>query len=195
LAAVRHEIRTDSMGAGETRGGPGVVWHVRPQGTGQVDNYAYGDGMRNPPFGVFGGKAADGGALYRLNTDGTRTFFSMIGYFRVREGEAWISLSTGGGGYGNPLRRAPEKVRDDVRDGFVSLTAARTEYGVVLDAETLTIDDAATAALRRSRLVAEAPAIIVPDRADAGDFYRRLMQPGDRFELDPRPAVEAAWTL
>ena len=138
------EVRVDSMGAGKTRGGPGLTFRVEPRGTGQVDNYPYGDGMFNPPFGVYGGQPGDGGALYRNNADGTRTFFSMISYFRVREGESWVAESTGGGGYGDPLERDAERVRTDVRNGFVSFESAHRDYGVVLDHATLEIDVAAT---------------------------------------------------
>lgn len=195
LMALQHEVRIDSMGAGTTRGGPGVIWRVTPVGTGQVDNYAYGDGMLNPPFGVLGGRPGDGGALYRVNKDGTRTFFSMIGYFRVCEGEAWVSLSTGGGGYGSPLERDPERVRDDVRDGFISLRSANAEYGVVLESVTLHVDDDATASLRKALRRDQSSQLIAPTTPGAGNYYQQLLQPGDHFELDPRPSIEAAWTL
>ena len=42
-----------------------------------------------------------------------------------------IVRTAGGGGWGNPLERDPEKVRMDVMEGFVSVEAARSEYGVV----------------------------------------------------------------
>ena len=41
-----------------------------------------------------------------------------------------------------------EKVREDVRQGYVSLESARLDYGVVLDPETLEADKDATAKLR-----------------------------------------------
>jgi N-methylhydantoinase B len=190
----RHELRTDSMGAGRTRGGPGVTFHVEPRGTGQIDNYPYGDGMSNPPFGLFGGLPGDGGALYRTNADGTRTFFSMIGYYRVREGEAWVALATGGGGYGDPFERDPEKVVRDVRDGLVSREAAERDYGVVLTDGGVAVDVAATAqrrgAGRRDRLPT-----IQPLTPDAGAFHRGLMRPGDGFELNAHPPTDADLTL
>ena len=43
-----------------------------------------------------------------------------------------IVRTAGGGGWGNPLERDPEKVRMDVQEGFVSVEAARNDYGVVL---------------------------------------------------------------
>jgi N-methylhydantoinase B len=191
----RHEVRTDSMGAGRTRGGPGLTFHVESRG-GQVDNYGYGDGMANPPHGLFGGRPGDGGALYRINADGAQTFFSMICYFRVRDGESWVALSTGGGGYGDPLERDPARVQTDVRHGFVSLGAARREYGVVLHAQTLEIDHAATAALR-TRLAAERgdPAPIVPTEPATGTYFRALMGPDDTYELNPQPSQDADFTL
>jgi len=193
--ALQHEVRTDSMGAGKTRGGPGLIWHVAPLGTPQVDNYGYGDGMFNPPFGLFGGKPSDGGAVYRINKDGTRTFFSMIGYFRVREGESWVGLSTGGGGYGNPLERDPELVRIDVRDGFISLQSAETDYGVVLNSTTLEVDHGATQQLRKELVRRQPVELIVPISADFATYYKQLMEPGDMFELNPRPPADVVWTL
>ncbi|HTY54992.1 MAG TPA: hydantoinase B/oxoprolinase family protein, partial [Candidatus Binataceae bacterium] len=195
LLARRQELRTDSMGTGKTRGGPGIEWEVSPRGTGQVDNYAYGDGMFNPPFGLFGGSAGDGGAIYRTNRDGTRTFYSAIAYFRVSEGESWTTLSTGGGGYGDPLERDPELVQVDVRDEIISLAAARDQYGVVLDPKTLKLDLHATEQLRKELAKSRTHVLIVPATADYATYYKTLMRPGDRFELNPRPTSDSNWTL
>jgi N-methylhydantoinase B len=62
-----------------------------------------------------------------------------------------VELNTGGGGgYGNPDEREPERVRTDVLDGYVSREAAARDYGVVLD-DALAVDGAATAELRAAR--------------------------------------------
>ena len=58
-------------------------------------------------------------------------------------------MTGGGGGYGSPLERKPESVRDDVRAGYVSAQAARTIYGVALAGSELQIDAKETARLRR----------------------------------------------
>jgi N-methylhydantoinase B len=55
----------------------------------------------------------------------------------------------GGGGFGDPLRRAPARVAEDVREGLVSREAARANYGVALDPEG-NVDAAETAKLRAS---------------------------------------------
>ena len=58
-----------------------------------------------------------------------------VGMFQVKEDEDWVAFANGGGGYGDPLERDPEAVREDVRSTITSLKAARGEYGVVLNAE------------------------------------------------------------
>jgi len=65
--------------------------------------------------------------------------------------------TNGGGGWGNPLERDPERVRVDVRDEYVSIQGAFEQYGVVVvgdpqsDPEALVVDEAATS-LRRAEL-------------------------------------------
>jgi len=62
----------------------------------------------------------------------------------LKLGDSATIRGGGGGGYGDPTEREPEKVREDVYQGYVSFGAARDTYGVVLDPETLAIDAAAT---------------------------------------------------
>jgi N-methylhydantoinase B len=52
-----------------------------------------------------------------------------------------------GGGYGDPLDRTPEQVREDVLDDFCTIEHARNAYGVVLT-DSLDVDQAATDARR-----------------------------------------------
>ena len=59
----------------------------------------------------------------------------------------------GGGGFGDPLERPAERVLADVRSGYVSLEAARRDYGVVVHQQgrRFELDAEATAALRQGR--------------------------------------------
>jgi N-methylhydantoinase B len=70
-------------------------------------------------------------------------------------GEAFKYVYGGGGGWGDPLARDPERVREDVLDELVSLEAARRDYGVVLtgslEALDLMVDTVATRRLRAER--------------------------------------------
>jgi N-methylhydantoinase B len=62
-------------------------------------------------------------------------------------GDIILIQGPGAGGYGDPTRRAVEAVIEDVRRGFISRDAARTDYGVVLNAG-LDVDALATARMR-----------------------------------------------
>jgi N-methylhydantoinase B len=72
-------------------------------------------------------------------------------------GDRMRFMLSGGGGYGSPLEREPERVRDDVLADLISIDAAREDYGVVIDPATLRIDAAATRAerARRTQVAAE----------------------------------------
>ena len=50
----------------------------------------------------------------------------------VREDETVLSLTTGGGGYGSPLERAPARVQCDLDEGWISRRRAEQVYGVVV---------------------------------------------------------------
>ena len=62
-------------------------------------------------------------------------------------GDEILYLADGGGGYGSPLERDVEKVRNDVIDGYVSIEAARKSYGVVIN-EDMEINQEETERLR-----------------------------------------------
>jgi N-methylhydantoinase B len=70
---------------------------------------------------------------------------------QLKPGDAFKIRSGGGGGYGSPLERPPERVADDVRQGYVTLKAATDLYGVVLDPATFVVDVAATERLRAAK--------------------------------------------
>ena len=57
----------------------------------------------------------------------------------------------GGGGFGDPRARDPERVRTDVIEGYVTLDHAKSDYGVVLNPKDFSIDQAATGKLRAER--------------------------------------------
>lgn len=63
-------------------------------------------------------------------------------------GETFMFESTSGGGWGSALERSTATVLDDVLDEYIALNAARKHYGVVIDATSMTVDDAATKQLR-----------------------------------------------
>jgi mannose-6-phosphate isomerase-like protein (cupin superfamily) len=60
-----------------------------------------------------------------------------VNALRLEPGSMFRLETGGGGGFGNALEREPERVREDVLDGYVTLEGAERDYGVVLDPETL----------------------------------------------------------
>jgi N-methylhydantoinase B len=71
----------------------------------------------------------------------------------LAEGEGFLVETAGGGGFWNPLERAPERVLADVRSGYVSREAAQRDYGVVIHQQgrRFSLDVEATSALRQGR--------------------------------------------
>jgi N-methylhydantoinase B len=65
-----------------------------------------------------------------------------------KRGDLVRIYAAAGGGWGDPLERDIDRVLDDVKDGFVSLDAALTRYGVVVDPDSLTADISGTEARR-----------------------------------------------
>jgi len=70
---------------------------------------------------------------------------------RLNAGDSITLRAGGGGGFGAPSERDPERVASDVRQGYVSHAAAADAYGVVIDPKTLEVDHVATRQRRRAK--------------------------------------------
>jgi len=144
------ELRQDSGGAGQYRGGLGLATRVRNlvEGYWNIHN---GGRTRCRPWGLWGGgEGAGPDCRLRQPTDADLTSMEMFRRWSPA-GATALLLTAGGGGWGDPLERDPARVAQDVLEGYVSLTAARDHYGVILDPTTLAIDHAATTALRAAQ--------------------------------------------
>jgi N-methylhydantoinase B len=142
-------LRPDSAGPGDNRGGLGAIYEIEALAEGGAEVFLLGERGKYPPFGVNGGKAA---ALNRFawQTDGGEAsppLVSKVTDVHIRRGQRVRLMTPGGGGFGGPAARDPERVARDVRLGYVSAEAARRDYQVVLAADG-TPDLAATQALR-----------------------------------------------
>lgn len=128
LVQHRRELRSDSGGAGRYRGGLGQLTSVGTRGDTTWSVVAQIDRTRFAGQGLNGGQP---GALgeFRVGADATPQPKAM---FSLAPGERVQLNPPGGGGYGNPYDRPAEQVLDDVVNGYVSITAAEREYGVVV---------------------------------------------------------------
>jgi N-methylhydantoinase B len=88
---------------------------------------------------------------------GAYVFYADVPIRDTERGAIYRYRTNGGGGWGDPLDRAPERVVRDVRDGYVSIEGAARDYGVVVhgdpdrDPEGLVLDAEATARIRDER--------------------------------------------
>lgn len=144
----RYELCPDSAGAGRNRGGWGTWFEFRVKEPETVITARGMERFRFRPWGLAGGRAARlRNSAWVRTADGQERDLGRIDVLRAQPGDVVRFISTGGGGYGDPLTREAEAVEADVRSGLLSAELARQDYGVVLTAEGR-VDEAATGAAR-----------------------------------------------
>jgi N-methylhydantoinase B len=148
---TRFELVTDSGGPGEFRGGLGVAVEYKflSRGSGMVNS----EGIK--PWGLAGGLGAPEAGVTIVYPDTEKELrLGKASDLPLAKGDRVISITAGGGGYGYPWRRNPEKVLWDVKNGYVSPRAAEETYGVVFSPDKK-VDTEAT---RQRRATLEAAA-------------------------------------
>lgn len=148
IRILEQRIIPDTEGAGRFRGAPGALLEYGPVDCSLVVMYL-SDGSVNPAMGVRGGLPGACARQYKRTTSGELIPLDACGHVELNDGEMILSMSCGGGGYGSPGERDPERVRHDVSEGWITAERARLVYGVVLDDEG-NIDIASTRKLRGS---------------------------------------------
>ena len=146
---TRYELVPDSEGPGRFRGGLGLrrdyMFPVETTFT------VLADRDRAGPRGLFGGEPGSK-SVYALirNQDSERTedHLSSKTTVELQPGDVISYRTSGGGGYGSPFDRDPERVLDDVLQGKLSVERARDRYGVEIDLATSSVDSSTTRELR-----------------------------------------------
>jgi N-methylhydantoinase B len=144
-------VRTDSGGPGKFRGAPGLRVVYGPKKDPMTSIYLI-DGHHNPPRGVRGGSSGAPASAVKIDREGTEIPLPPISVEVLRAGEFIVGNDSGGGGYGDPLERDPQRVLHDVIEKWVSPEQAQSVYGVVLAERDgrLAVDSAATAQKRKT---------------------------------------------
>jgi len=195
--ADEFQIKQDSPGPGKWRGGAGVIKaSTLLEAENTVISYIC-DRERAVVWGVEGGLPSmpHGLMIEHADTGEEKWLGSVFSNYKIKSGDRFTRPTAGGGGYGDPLERDPERVRQDVIDEYVSVKRAELDYGVVIkviDADMLDyeIDEAATEKARahiRQNRVGWA-------RMDP-EIVSRMYQNGEIDELDAvrRYAVILDW--
>lgn len=143
-------LRPDSGGPGTYRGGLGAIYEIELLEK-QADVFLFGERGKFAPPGVVGGGKAAPNVFHYEQDDGEHTppmVSKMVG-IHIERGQKLRLETPGGGGYGAPFERAPERVARDVAQGFVSREKALSDFGVVVSADGL-LDIEATSTRRET---------------------------------------------
>jgi N-methylhydantoinase B len=138
LRVRRYELRPDSGGAGEFRGGVGLRRDIEIRGD-RATVSLLAERHESQPYGLVGGEPGASGAAFLLSSDGERgsaeegdADAERLPAKVVRELDAGEVLSVrtpGGGGYGDPSDRDESAIRRDLRLGKLTPERAREVYG------------------------------------------------------------------
>jgi N-methylhydantoinase B/oxoprolinase/acetone carboxylase alpha subunit len=155
----RFDLLPDSAGPGRHRGGLGSAFEVRFLGDGfvAIETSRTIEGSK----GVNGGGQSIPQRIKRVDASGNVVTVGGLDEqgtwknpirapFTFAPGECFRFEATGGGGWGDPLLRPMQEVLDDVLDEYISIEAARRDYGIVLSETGDKVDEAATARQREA---------------------------------------------
>jgi N-methylhydantoinase B len=151
IVVERFELLRDSAGPGTFRGGCGIRRDMRfLADEGKLTNLA--DRQRFAPYGLAGGRPGARGRTV-INPGPGEEIVPGKASREFAYGDVISFQQSGAGGYGDPFARDPARVLEDVLDDYVSVEAARVDYGVVITGEglDLRVDEAATRDARAGR--------------------------------------------
>jgi N-methylhydantoinase B len=145
VEVLENSFLPDTGGPGEHRGGVSIRRTMRFTEDEAVLQVR-ADRQSHPPFGLAGGRPGAPGANVLHPGEAQEAKLASKLTITLRRGEKFRHDLPGGGGYGDPRRRDPARVLEDVRQGFVTAAGAARDYSVVIVGDR--VDAAATQALR-----------------------------------------------
>ena len=128
IRILRYELRQDSGGAGQHRGGLGIEREY--EFLSPVFITFSLERKVTPPWGLGGGQDGAVNGVEITSRDGSVRHVRKATQHPIAEGEIVRIMTGGGGGWGPPSKRASEAIERDIREGYVSAAAARRDYGV-----------------------------------------------------------------
>jgi N-methylhydantoinase B len=137
-----YSLRPDSCGAGEFRGGLGLIRQYRLLAEEAVLQIR-ADRHAHAPYGLFGGQPA-APCVNILDPEGESTVLPAKITRTIGRNVVVRHEQAGGGGYGDPLKRSLELIRDDLSNGKITADYAAQYHGIVFAEDGCTIDSSAT---------------------------------------------------
>jgi N-methylhydantoinase B len=148
----RFALIPDSEGPGKYRGGHGVEYEIEVNHPNALIVMRGKERYRFQPWGTAGGYAGSNGSTVVRRPDQSVLPLGKQSKHRPDFGEVLAICGAGGGGYGRPHERDPQRVLRDVEDGLVSAERARSVYAVAFADGA--VDTDATGKLRRAKATA-----------------------------------------
>ena len=148
LQILRYELIADRAGAGKYRGGVPYRRDYRfleAEAVLQVRS----DRKKIRPYGLYGGKPGKS-SQNMMHPDSDAELLDSKLTMTLRKGDVFRHELPGGGGWGDPRERDPQRVLEDVRNEYVTPEGALNEYGVIIDLQAFSVDKQATCDLRNS---------------------------------------------
>jgi len=172
LRVEAYEAILDSGGAGLHRGGNGLSVGYRFLNDGQIA--IHDDRWLTYPWGVNGGAPGTRSTKILIRADGREeTLPAKCEGIEVKNGDILYFNTWGGGGWGDPLKREPQLVLDDINRSLVSVKGAAA-YGVVIN-DDMSIDQAATSTLRAQMASKRGDVQLFDFGGDIADIKARSM--------------------
>ncbi|WP_031514778.1 hydantoinase B/oxoprolinase family protein [Desulfofalx alkaliphila] len=135
-----YSFRADGAGAGEYRGGSGVIRTYRALTDNQAVTATFGR-HKYLPWGFNGGKDGSNNLFEIVKANGEKDGpFGKYARYPLNKDDTVRLITATGGGYGDPLKRPAEKVAMDLKNGFITVEQARDDYGVIINPETFEIE-------------------------------------------------------
>ena len=139
LQVARYELREDSGGAGEFRGGLGIRRDITVR-----DHTAtfslLADRHTHHPYGLLGGTAGSSGSAVSISPNGNTKRLPQKSTHKLDPGTTVSIRTPGSGGYGDPSARSKAAIEQDLRSEKVSIEQARESYGDTIVDEIINSD-------------------------------------------------------
>lgn len=126
---TKYGLIPDSGGAGQFRGGLGLVreWRLDAAEGSLSTNF---ERFRHAPYGIKGGAEGSLSRTTVTHPDGSKASLrSKVSGVPLKRGDIVTIETSGGGGYGDPRARDPQRLARDLAEGLVTPQAAASVYG------------------------------------------------------------------
>ncbi len=134
-----YSLRTDGAGAGEYRGGAGVIRTYRAMTDNQFVTATFGR-HKYLPWGFNNGRDGSRNEFEIIKKNGEKDGpFGKYARYQLNKDDTVRLITATGGGYGDPVKRPTQKVSMDVKNGLITVEQAKNIYGVIIDPETFTV--------------------------------------------------------